>query len=287
MPVACQSGSKAKAAYRFFDHPETQMDVLLKPHCEATEQRIAAEKVVLAVQDTTSLNYNPHPATENLDPIGSEEEGIIGLLVHSTMTFNLEGTPLGLLDVQCWARDAAFGKKHERKRRPIEEKQSSKWLTGFRQVAEVQRRSPGTRLVSVGDRESDLYELFHEALKDPQGPWLLIRAECDRRLAEGQQQPVCWVEQQPVAGIQEIQVPRHGTQAARVALGGAICTGQPANAEGQEITGCADTVGGAVPRSGSAVGDRSPALDAADHLPGGELRGRLPDAALVYLALGN
>lgn len=194
------------------------MDVLLKPHSEATQQRVAAEKVVLAVQDTTSLNYSTHPATENLGPIGSQQEGIIGLLVHSTMTFNLEGTPLGLLDVQCWARDAAaFGQKHERKRRPIEEKESSKWLKSFQCVAEVQRRSPGTRLVSVGDRESDLYELFQEALKDAQGPWLLIRAEQDRRLAEGQQHLVSWGAQQLVAGIQEIQVPRHGTQPARVA----------------------------------------------------------------------
>jgi hypothetical protein len=194
------------------------MDVLLKPHSEATQQRIAAEKVVLAGLDTTSLNYSTHPATENLEPIGSEKEGIIGMLVHSTMTFNLEGTPLGLLDVQCWARDAAaFGQRHERKQRPIEEKESSKWLTSFRRVAEVQRRSPGTRLVSVGDRESDIDELFHEALRDPQGPWLLIRAVQDRRLAEGQQQLVSWVEEQPVAGIQQIQVPRHGTQPGRVA----------------------------------------------------------------------
>ena len=96
------------------------MNVLLKPHSEETQQRIAREKVVLAVQDTTSLNFSLHPATENLGLIGSEEEAFIDLLVHSTMTFNLEGTPLGLLDVQCWARDAAaFGKKHERKRRPI------------------------------------------------------------------------------------------------------------------------------------------------------------------------
>ena len=65
MPEACQSRSKTKAAYRFFDHPETQMEVLLKPHSEATQQRVAAEKVVLAVQDpTTSLNYSTHPATE-------------------------------------------------------------------------------------------------------------------------------------------------------------------------------------------------------------------------------
>jgi hypothetical protein len=218
MPEACQSRSKTKAAYRFFDHPETQMEVLLKSHSEATQQRIAAEKVVLAVQDTTSLNYSTHPATENLGPIGSQQEGIIGMLVHSTMTFSLEGTPLGLLDVQCWSRDAAaFGQKHERKQRPIEEKESSKWLTSFRRVAEIQRHSPGTRLVSVGDRESDIYELFHEALRDAQGPWLLIRAVQDRRLAEGQKQLVSWVQQQPVAGIQEIQVPRHRTRPARMA----------------------------------------------------------------------
>jgi hypothetical protein len=39
---------------------------------------------VLWVQDTTSLNHSTHPATENLGPIGSQQEGIIGLLVHST-----------------------------------------------------------------------------------------------------------------------------------------------------------------------------------------------------------
>jgi hypothetical protein len=64
------------------------------------------------------LNLRTHPATENLGPIASQQEGIIGMLVHSTMTFNLEGTPLGLLDVQCWTRDAAdFGQRHERKQR--------------------------------------------------------------------------------------------------------------------------------------------------------------------------
>jgi hypothetical protein len=45
----------------------------------------------------------------------------------------------------------------------------------------------------------------------------LIRAVQDRSLAEDQQQMVSWVEQQPVAGIQQIQVPRHGRQAARAA----------------------------------------------------------------------
>jgi hypothetical protein len=218
VPQACQTRARTKAAYRFLEHDETSMDVLLKAHYEATTQRVGREKRVLAVQDTTSLNYSTHPATENLGPIGSSEEGIVGLVLHSTMAFDEEGTPLGLLDVQCWARDAAtFGKRHKRKELPIEEKESFKWLKSFRRVAEVQQRTPGTRLVSVGDRESDIYELFQEAMADPQGPGLLVRGERDRLVAEGQDHLWARVAQQPAAGIQEIRVPRQGARRARQA----------------------------------------------------------------------
>ena len=218
IPEACQSRAKTKATYRFFKHKDTEMDVLLEPHYGATQQRIAEHQIVLAVQDTTSLNYSTHPATENLGPIGSEPEGIIGLIVHDTMAFSLEGTPLGLLDVQCWARDGAqFGKKHQRKQRRIEEKESYKWLESFHRVAEVQRQCPNTTLVSVGDREADIYELFHLALEDPKGPKLLVRAEQDRLLADGQGHLWPLVEHQPLAGIRKIHVPRRKTQPAREA----------------------------------------------------------------------
>src|SRR6266496_648055 len=177
IPQACQSRGKTKAAYRFLEHPETTMEQLMAAHVTATGQRIAQERIVLAVQDTTSLNYSTHPATAQLGPIGSRPDGLIGLLVHDTMAFSLEGTPLGLLDVQCWARDAAtFGKKHQRKQQPIEQKESSKWLHSWRRVAAVQQRCPHTTLVSVGDREADIYELFHLAHQTPTGPKLPCRA---------------------------------------------------------------------------------------------------------------
>jgi uncharacterized protein DUF4338/transposase-like protein/transposase Tn5 family protein len=218
IPEACQSRSKTKAAYRFFKHKDTEMDVLLEPHYQATQQRIAEHQIVLAVQDTTSLNYSTHPATKNLGPIGSQSEGIIGLMVHDTMAFSLEGTPLGLVDVQCWARDGAeFGKKHQRKQRRIEEKESHKWLKSFRHVAEVQRQCPHTMLVSVGDREADIYELFHLALEDPKGPQLLVRAEQNRLLEDGQGHLWPLVEQQPLAGMRKILVPRRKNQPAREA----------------------------------------------------------------------
>jgi hypothetical protein len=218
IPEACQSRAKTKAAYRFFDHAQTGMEILLEPHYQATRQRLAEEKIVLAVQDSTSLNYTAHPATDALGPLSTRVDGSMGLWLHNTMAFTVEGTPLGLLDVQCWARDAQeFGKHHRRKQRPIEQKESYKWLKSFQQVATAQRSSPDTLLVSVGDREADIYELFELALEDPRGPKLLVRAEYDRLLADGQGHLWLRVASQLVAATQDLQVPRRGAQPARVA----------------------------------------------------------------------
>jgi hypothetical protein len=179
---------------------------------------MSREKVILAVQDTTSLNYSTHPATENLGPIGYRKHGGIGLLVHETMAFNPQGTPLGLLDVQCWARDGTdFGKKKRRHSLPIEQKESFKWLISFRKAAQAQKQCPETTVISVGDREADVYELFELALSDPSGPKLLIRAEQDRLLAQGQGHLWERMAQQQVAGIQELHVPRQKNRPARVA----------------------------------------------------------------------
>lgn len=124
------------------------------------------------------MNYNAHPATENLGSIASTKDGALGLVLHDTMAFNRERTPLGLLDIQCWGRDPNdFGKKHRRNELPIEQKESHKWLVSHRAVVAAQKRCPETTFVSVGDREADIYELFHEALSDPAAPKLLVRAE--------------------------------------------------------------------------------------------------------------
>lgn len=214
---ACQTRAKTKAAYRFFDHSRMTMDKVLEQHYEATLERVSREGVVVAIQDTTSLNYTAHPATENLGPIGYRLDKGVGLILHDTMTFNPDGTPLGLLDVQCWARDAEdFGKRKRRHELPIDRKESNKWLISFRKVAEAQKRCSETTLVSVGDREADMYELFEVALRDPLGPKVLVRAEQDRLITDGEGHLWERVSRQVVSGIQEIRVPRRGNRAARV-----------------------------------------------------------------------
>jgi len=216
VPEACGSLAKTKAAYRFFDNKKVTMDALLRAHAESSVQRIKEQRVVLAVQDSTSFNYTAHPATQGLGLIGTSPEGPLGLWLHDTMAFTPEGTPLGLLDVQCWARKVEeHGKKHRRKQLPMEQKESMKWLRSYRRVAEVQRLCPDTLLVSVGDREADIYELFWEAAQDPQGPKLLVRCEKSRsRKVEG---IPLWQKmlQEPVCAIQQVRVPRKKGSPAR------------------------------------------------------------------------
>jgi len=218
IPQACQTRAETKATYRFLDHPETSMEKVLASHYEATLDRIGREEVVLAVQDTTTLNYTAHAATENLGPIGYRRNGGTGLLVHDTMAFNREGTPLGLLDVQCWARDEKeFGKRKRRHEVAIEQKESYKWLASLQKIAEAQKQCPKSTLVSVADREADIYEFFKLALSDPSMPKLLVRAEQDRLLAEGQGHLWEKMEREETAGFQQIRVPRQKNRPARVA----------------------------------------------------------------------
>ena len=185
IPQACQGRAKTKATYRFLEHPETTMDAILQPHYAATHQRMQAEATVLAVQDTTDLNYATHRETAGLGPIGSQKDGAVGLLVHDTLAITPDGRPLGLLDVQCWARDAAaFGKRARRYALPIAQKESQKWLRSYAAAARAQHACPGTRVISVGDREADLYELFARARDTAGGPDLLVRARQDRVVAD-------------------------------------------------------------------------------------------------------
>ena len=208
--------AKTKAAYRFFGNPEVTMNKLLKSHIEATVERVRKERVVLAVQDTTTLNYTPHPATEGLGPINTKAGDSLGLVLHDTMAFSVDGTPLGLLDVQCWARDPQeAGKREKRKELPLEMKESMKWIKSYRAVVEVQRLCPETMLVSVADREGDLYELFWEAEQEPSVPKVLIRAERTRNRTVGQ--GLLWerMKQEPIVGYQEVFIPRKGGRPAR------------------------------------------------------------------------
>lgn len=218
IPEACEGKARTMAAYRFLNNREVDMQAILTPHTEATIERIRQHRIVLAPQDTTTLDYTHHPQTTGLGPINTRKDKTVGLVLHDTLALTLEGTPLGILDAQCWQRDPTTVRTgNERKKLPIEEKESHKWLQSFRKVAEVQKLCPDTLLVSMGDRESDVYELFHLAASDPQGPKLLIRAERSRQRKVDEQFLWDHLDAQPVAKEIELAVPRSTQRKARQA----------------------------------------------------------------------
>jgi hypothetical protein len=153
-----------------------------------------------------------------MGPINAKWNSAVGLMMHDTLAFTEDGVPLGLLDVQCWSRKPEeAGKGALRHRLPIEQKESMKWLKSYRAVEQAQQLCPETMLVSVGDREADIYELFEEVTRSSSKPKLLVRAMRGRSRTVKQIELWEKLSQQPVAGIQEVRVPRKGNRRARIA----------------------------------------------------------------------
>jgi hypothetical protein len=138
------------------------------------------------------------------------------LLVPTTFAITPERVPLGLLAQQGWARDPDdIGKRARRKQLPISQKESQKWLHSLDAVDTARDWCPTTRLVSVGDREADVYDVL--AAPRPPGVDLLIRASWNRCVNAPQRSVWDTVVPQPVAAQILLHVPRCGPQPAREA----------------------------------------------------------------------
>jgi hypothetical protein len=149
--------AKTVAAHRFFRIPRICMVALLEAPREAAIERTLAHPVVLVPQDTKSLNYSAHPGTEGPGPIGTKlEGGPIGLMLHNSHAFTPRGVPLGVVTAERWARDP---EGHGRQR-PPDERERCKWLDAYQMLQDIAPRVPETCLVSIGDPEADLFELF-------------------------------------------------------------------------------------------------------------------------------
>ena len=117
---ACEDWADAKAAYRLFDNDKVQAKKIMQPHQERTQERMRSQAVVLAVQDTTLLDYSQHPKTKGVGPLGTKKQKLSGLVMHSTLALTPEGLPLGVLTEEIWARseeDAGLSKAERKKRR--------------------------------------------------------------------------------------------------------------------------------------------------------------------------
>jgi hypothetical protein len=214
LPEACGDGAMLTAADRFFANDDITPYDCLASHIVSTSRRLDQVPVVLAVQDTTEINWTSPPATTGLGPLG--HTACRGLHVHSTLAFTPDRVPLGLFAQHVWARDPAdVGKRQRRKPGPITQKESQKWLIRLEAARHAREACAHTRVLSVGDREADVFDLL--AMERPAGVDLLVRAAWDR-CVKGPEQPIgAKVEAQPVLEHLLLQVPSRGVQPGRQA----------------------------------------------------------------------
>ena len=214
---ACEDWADAKAAYRLFDNAKVQAKEILRSHQERTRERMRSHSLVLAVQDTTLLDYSQHPKTKGVGPIGTKKQEMRGFVMHATLALTPGGLPLGVLTEEIWVRadEEAGVSKAEHKKRPLEEKESYKWFTALRETIEL--TPAGVQVVSVCDREADIYEFFVEA-KDLETD-ILVRAAQDRSLKDKAARKL-WgsMTQTAIAGYLKVQVPAKEGQSGRKAI---------------------------------------------------------------------
>jgi hypothetical protein len=197
LPLACQDWANTKAAYRFFSNDRVSEAEILAGHFQSTRSRVAETTgLVLVLQDTTEFSYQRKRA-ERIGATcrvnsGQDKAGrfrmhtVCGLLMHSSLAVTTEGLPLGLSAVKFWTRKkfkgtATLKRKINPTRVPIEHKESVRWLENMRQSTAL-FGAPG-RCVHIGDRESDIYELFCTAAD--LGTHFLVRCCVDRLAGDG------------------------------------------------------------------------------------------------------
>lgn len=177
IPTACGGWGDTAAAYRLFNNERCDWREIIESHKQCAVARMAQLPRVLCIQDTTELNFNGQ-GIEGLGPLSYEAQR--GMYVHPTYAVSTDREPLGVLDAWMWARE--FQDETGQREGVCE---SLRWVEGYERLAELASQLPQTRLVQVGDRESDILALMQRAQELDWPVDLLVRAQHDRVLPEG------------------------------------------------------------------------------------------------------
>ncbi|MGC4051294.1 MAG: IS4 family transposase [Paludibaculum sp.] len=214
IPLACQDWTNTKAAYRFLANRRVHEGQILAGHFRATRDRAAAVcGRILVLHDTTEFTYYGQSAEalgllhKGFRGAGQEPYIVRGILMHSSLAVTMEGLPLGLTAIKFWTRDRFKGTNALKRtinptRVPIEKKESVRWLENLRQSEELLGET--CTCVHIGDRESDIYELFCAAVAH--GTSFLVRTCVDRLAVDGKQTIAAAMKKVKVKALHQVEV---------------------------------------------------------------------------------
>lgn len=214
IPQASGDWANTKATYNFWQSKRVDAQEIIEPHRKQTAQRASKEEIILAIQDTSDFNFTHHPGKTEEQGFGMTcaQKYVRGLKVHSLMASTTQGVPLGILEQQIWTRPLKkTKKKSQQTRKSILNKESKRWLTSL--VSTELAIPSTTTVVTVTDREGDIYDLF--AMEREPNSELLIRAKHNRRVNHELKFVREAMRQVPDAGQLEISVPRHDAKKSR------------------------------------------------------------------------
>lgn len=220
---ASPTPADAEGAYRLLRNEDVDADAITESGCLATAAVMAnTGRTLLAIEDTTTLSYLHSVADELGDMGGRKNSKRRGFFVHSTLALDAQtGTTVGLLDQRYWMRESSKrGQRHERKKRPYEKKESFKWQATAERLGTVLDRETMQRVISVCDREADIYQYLHYKLGH--GERFVVRAARDRALkvesTDAEERHLFAAMSKAIShGVVDVDVPQRGGRPARKA----------------------------------------------------------------------
>ena len=173
LPKQLHDPAALEATYRFV-HSQVSYEALLQPHLERTRQEMGQVERVLLIQDTTEVDYQHHPSTTGLGPIGNGSHH--GFLLQSVLAVVPESRQvLGLAHQEPFLRKPAPPGETKWQRARRVERESQVWE---RSVRAIGRPPTGVQWIHVGDRASDMFPFLRACLDE--GCAFVVRASADR-----------------------------------------------------------------------------------------------------------
>lgn len=195
------AGNRAREVQfgRWLSNDKVTADELITTACARTGKR-AAGRHVLAIQDTTELNYQAHAGrVSGLGTVGNGRD--VGLFLHPLLVVDAtEGVCLGLAHVHHWTRTTRAAPQY--RKLPVEDKESYRWLSTAQAGKDCLWEA--AQVTIIADRESDIYEEW--ARLPDERTHLFTRVCRDRSLATGGKL-YAWLDAQPMQGTYCFDVP--------------------------------------------------------------------------------
>lgn len=171
--------AETKAAYRFIDNEKVSPEKILSPHIEKTIERMSNCDIVLCLQDTTDIDFSKREPIKGLGRLRGENDQ--GFLMHTTLAVTPERVVLGVLSNKTWVREELKTAEDKKTTKPLEEKESLRWIESYRQCNDLATQNfPHKLIINISDREADFYELMHEYKGENESAHWIIRGKKNR-----------------------------------------------------------------------------------------------------------